>query len=502
MATGALLLLVLVLYGAPVPRLSEELYLPLVRHVGDHSFLAGDWTLRGPFGEHWVFDHVFGPLAAAMPLTWFGWLGRLVSWSALAYLLVRLGRRYELGPIAAACGVGLWLVMNQSLIGSDWMFGTFEAKTVADILVVGAILAATNDRVPLTLALFGAAISVHPGLGGWAAFAGVAALLANPRTRTRTLRWSLLGAAFAAPGVIAVWSSLGAANTRMQEFLVISAIPYHADPFFGGARLPGVQVVVRAGALALMLAANVAWFRRSDRGPARQFLVTIQIMAFIPVVVAFVGRALDAWQFLVLQPLRFGPLLIPLLFFFQLVERVLDLRAHEGVKPWWRRRSAVLATGGLMMAVVVTAPLLAAPRMVRRTVHAWIEDDPQADAFNWLSDHTPPSLRCVVPVDHQDEFFRGERPMVANWQAIRYDRLGEWKRRIDALVGGPAFFTGGFVDLAQLRAAYDHLTREQITAVANRYHAGCIVATTRYDLPLLHEVGGVRIYRNPGTAAP
>ena len=97
-ATGALVLLALILYGAPVPRLSEELYLPLVRHTGDHSFLVGDWTLHGPFGEHWIFDQLLGPLAAAVPLTVFGWLGRVVTWTGLAYLLLRLGRRYELAP--------------------------------------------------------------------------------------------------------------------------------------------------------------------------------------------------------------------------------------------------------------------------------------------------------------------------------------------------------------------------------------------------------------------
>ena len=78
LATACVVLVALVLYGAPVPRLSEELYLPLTRHVGDPSFLAGDWTMQGTFGEHWVFTHLFGPIAAAVPLTVFGWVGRLV----------------------------------------------------------------------------------------------------------------------------------------------------------------------------------------------------------------------------------------------------------------------------------------------------------------------------------------------------------------------------------------------------------------------------------------
>ena len=114
-----------------------------------------------------------------------------------------------------------------------------------------------------------------------------------------------------------------------------------------------------------MLVMNVVWFRRSDRGPAQQFLVTFQIMAIIPVAIAFVGRLIDVWQFLVLQPLRLAPLVIPLVFFLQLVRRVRELAARRVrpavVAPAPRRSSP---RSGIVLALTVTSPLLAAPRMV------------------------------------------------------------------------------------------------------------------------------------------
>lgn len=502
LATLGLLLLALVLYGGPVPRLSEELYLPLARRTGDHAYLAGDWTLAGPYGEHWVFDHLFGPLAAAIPLAWFGWIGRLASWTGIAYLLIRLGRRYELAPGPAAAAVALWLLGNQALLGSDWMFGTFEAKTIADLLVLGALLAATADRIPWAMVLVGAATSLHPGLGGWAAFATVAALLANPRTRTPALRSLPLAVVFAAPGVVALVVDLRSTPNHLLRFLVVDALPYHLDPYFGGVRSPGLQAAARAAALGIMLAANLAWFRRSDRSPARQFLIGFQVMAAIPVVVAFVGRALASWQFLVLQPLRVGPLLIPLLFWFQLVERVGDLRRNEGGQVWWRRRSTILAVAAAVVALVVTSPVLAAPRLVARTVRSWTRTDHEADAFRWIRGHTPTGTRCVVPVDRQDAFMLSERPVVATWQAIRYDEVAEWKHRVDALVGGASTFPDHNVDLPFVRAAYDGLTRAQLVAIARRYDADCIVATTPYRLPVLHREGPATIYRVPGAAGP
>src|SRR6185437_38365 len=143
------------------------------------------------------------------------------------------------------------------------------------------------------------------------------------------------------PGVVAVLSSVSGSG-GFDRFLVIVALPYHLDPFYGGTQLAGPQVILRAAAVAGMLVMNVVWFRRSDRGPAQQFLVTFQIMAVIPVVIAFVGRVLEAWQFLVLQPLRLGPLVIPLVFFLQLVRRVRELSARATDRPWWRRRATLL----------------------------------------------------------------------------------------------------------------------------------------------------------------
>ena len=500
-APAALLVLglALVLYGAPVPRLSEELYLPLVRHTGDAAFLAGDWTMRGPFGEHWVFDHAFGPLAAALPLAAFGWIGRLVSWSILSALLIRLGGRVGLRPVPAAAGIGLWLIGNQSLIGSDWMFGTFEAKTVAYCILVGALLAATRARVALAMALLGLTLSLHPGIGVWAAAAGSITLLLDPRTRSAAFRWSWLGVLFAAPGLIGLLATLHTSSNELQRFVVLHAIPHHADPFFGGARLATAQVAVRALTLVGMLIANVVWYRRSTRSQPARFLIVFQLILFVPVVGAFMARAFDVWSLLLLQPLRLGPVIIPLLFFWQLVRRVLHLHHNEGGKPSkWRRPSVRLAAFGFVLALVVTSPVIAAPRMASRSLHAWLDNDDEATAFAWIRDHTPTSTRCVVPIDRQDAFAIAERPIVGNWQAIRYDALGAWKRRVDALAGGTAIMEhppAAPDELTALRAAYNQLTERQISAVAKRYHANCIVATTRYALPIWHRTNGVRIYR-------
>jgi hypothetical protein len=107
-----------------------------------------------------------------------------------------------------------------------------------------------------------------------------------------------------------------------------------------------------------------------------------------------------------------------------------------------------------------------------------------------------------VPIDRQDAFALAERPIVANWQAVRYDEVADWFDRVRRLTGGEKVFANRPVDLTELRAAFDDLTPDQMRAIARRYDAPCLVATTRYPFPQLHRSGTVRIYRVPTTAAP
>ncbi len=505
--TVAVVAFALVLYGAPIPRLSEELYLPLARHTGDSSYLAGDWTMRGAFGEHWVFDHAFGWLAGAVPISIFGWVGRLVAWSLLAGLLVRLGRRLGASVPATIAGIGLWLFANQSPIGGEWMFGTFEAKTVGYCLLLGALVAAVDRRVGWAFVLLGATVSVHPGVGIWAGAGLGLTLLALRETRAAALRWSGVGLLVAIPGIVGALSAAQFSSVSLIRFVVLEAIPQHADPFFGGARLAGPQVVVRATVLVAMFGANWWWMRRAPAQFPHRVLFGVQAVTMLACLLGVLARVVHWWSFLLFAPFRVGPLVVLLMFFLNLTREISTRRHADASRPWWTRPSWRLAAMGIALATFVTSPVIAGPRMMGRTYAAWTKPDPVADAFTWIRDHTPRSTRCVVPIDRQDAFLRTERPIVVSWQAIRYDDVGEWQRRVLQLVGGERYFRDpdapGRIagrrgaDLESLRGAYDALSETAITRVAQRYRATCIVASTRYRLPVRHRSGDVRVYAVP-----
>lgn len=490
----------LVLYGWPIPRLSEELYLPLVKRVADPSYLRGDWTFAGDFGEHWLFDHLFSPIAGVVSVNVFGWLGRLVFWPILGFLLIRLGTRFGITVWAAALAVTFWLLGNQAGIGGEWILGTFEAKTVAYVCLLGALLAITSRRVPLGLALLGLTLSFHPAVGLWSAWATGLALLALPELRRATLRWCWLAILLAVPGIIGALGAVGDSSAAMQRFVVLQAIPYHTDPFFGGKTLGWGQVLLHTGIVLAMFAFNLWSYLKSNRDLTQRFFVAFQVAAAAPFLLAYVARAFHFWGFLRLMPLRSFPLIVPLVFFFQAFRYARQLVQSKGVDRRRRRRARRDATlvivATFAIAILPTSPLLAAPRMIDRNITAWTTVDHTSEAFNWIRENTPKDVRCIFPVDRQDSFDRAERAQVVNWQAIPYDRLDEWKRRVDQLVGGTDYFDGSewHGDLPDLHAAYNRLTAARIDRIAAKYHANCLVSETTYPYQVLHQDGPVRVY--------
>src|SRR5262249_53933610 len=163
---------------------------------------------------------------------------------------------------------------------------------------------------------------------------------------------------------------------------------------------------------------------------------------------------------------------VPLIFFFQAVRLVIEAWSARGVPRRRRRRTRRNATLGVVglcaLALVPTAPLLAAPRLAYRNLQSWTTTDEMASTFGWVRRHTPKPGAGHIPVDRRDGFGRPERPQVANWQAIPSARLAEWRRRIDQLVGGRQYFDGDgwHGNLPDLRRAYNSLTLHQVQEIA------------------------------------
>jgi len=476
----ALLALCFYFYGLPVPLGNEFIYLLEPWHKADPTFLASDWSITGRSGGHplyttitWLFVELLSPVAAA-------WLGRVVSWTLLVWALLRLGRKLGLTAPLAGLGIALWLAGGQSLVGDEWLFGGYEAKTLAWAALLWGAVHLLEDRPRLGGALAGLAFSLHAavGLSGVPALALGLLVMGTPRMALyRALACAVIGAL---PGVIWVifLASGSSADRALWEIVVRARMPFHLDPLtFGPQRLLTLAFIT-------LVNLGFAW-RHPNR--AVRFLGGVVLAGSLIFAAGVLVRLLGWYEWLRMFPFRLLPPIAGLVFLWQ---AILLLTPPSGERPSRLLRVAALV-GLLALPSVVNGVL----SMVHR--RAWLAepDDPALiAAFTWLRDSTPPDAMAIVPPWRRDAFWHARRPLMVNWSAIPYTALPEWEERMNALVGPLEPVTRDGLIPSAMAERYKALPEDSVQALALSRGAWFLVTQADYTMPEVFRQGEWRVY--------
>jgi len=482
--------LLFLLWGAPVPSWNEVAYVTAAYRPAHPEFLAHDWTFAGSWPDREVTHRLLRPLAEILSLNAFGWVGRLLGWLFGSLALFRLGNAFRLPPWATSVAVALWLCSGQALFAGEWAVGGFESKTYAYAVVFLAI-AGLLERRPVWVAfLLGVALSLHFGVGFWAAsiLGGTVLLALRPdfRTLTRAMAMFVAGAL---PGAIPMALHIGSGSARMPgdfEFMAYVRNPHHMDPFM----FETTAVVLTLAMLTFNL-----WFakQRLDEHEYRVSLC-LQMLGALALVIGFFARAFDWVAILILTPFRLPPLLILLLFCF-----------HVGMAVSGRARlrwEEPLAWFALALLVCLEDPLDTLRYQARNNLRVGLEEpDEMAHAFSWIARNLPEDAVVIAPPWRDDSFLGMRRAQVGSWKVPRPDALAEWRRRMTD-IGGPFPDPSAKTQARQrevvlegLRNAYEALPSERMVELGFRYGAGWAVTTSSYELPIAFEAGIVHVYR-------
>jgi hypothetical protein len=200
------------------------------------------------------------------------------------------------------------------------------------------------------------------------------------------------------------------------------------------------------------------------------------------------ARLMGAWSVLRLMPMR----LFPVFTFLFFLCRVTALVREAG--------SPRLLAGGvaLVLAAVLTArtPLARLVEDLRSQHAQWTApDDDGRRAFRWLARHTPRDSLAILPPQRGDAYYFAARAQIASWSLVRLDRPGEWRRRVETLVGDT--WAGPEAPDAMRRALgrrFTARTQAEIDAIARTYGADYLVTRAAYGYPVLFEAGAYRVY--------
>ena len=472
--------------GGPID--NEALYLLAAWKWWRPEFLANDWTFAVPWREHALFNSAAGLLSLALPLDPFTWALRLGGWFAVYATLLGLFRRLAVPWWAALAGIVAWKAGGQALVGGEWMIGGAEAKVFAYAALFAALSAFLDHRDLAGGFLLGLCVSLHPAVGVGAGVGTGVALLA---VRTPWRRLALAGgAALAAalPGIVAaagVSRGTAGAGSTAWEFIVLARLPHHLDPFrfdrYG-------QLCVLALAVLLGLL-TIRW--RADR--ATRFLVAFVAGTGLLYLAGFLARAAGAWAFLQLYPFRLAPLVLPLF--------VPALLLAELARRWTdppARRPLVLALGAALAVILVRVDRMDGAGSVPATIGVEpgrSESEDRRAAQAWVADSTAPDAVVLAYPGSKRAFWDFRRAQVVNWWALRYDRFGEWRARIDALAG--PIDPSGPVEQSLLEERFEALPTDSVLALGRRYGATFLVTRAPHPLPLRFRAGAVTVYALP-----
>jgi hypothetical protein len=499
---GSLLAFALVLNreGDRMPTGNEFVYLLYFYKAWHPQFLAGDWTFLEPTAGHAIFNLTTGWMTRLLSLEHAAWIGRGLSWIATFIGLFRLGRYFKIAPVAVWLGILLWLLEKQSLVTSDWMIGTFEAKVIAYPCLLFAIDAALSRRPLLAGVLAGIAFSYHTAIGMWGGTAlGLAVLSSYPPRKV--IAFSLAAIVFALPGVFASWNLVmgpHAISPAEAKYLATISLPDCFDP----ARFPLTSLVV----LLLLPVFSVMHARlHPDDRQLRQLLVfDLSLVVFFAF--GIVARLLGRFDWVELFPMRVYAVFALLLFFWRLISiAILPLT----LKPLPGKTALV----GLLLFLCLPSPILQLRDMIYSHVEKFVphaapepstargDDADFITAARWVAQNVPPTDIVIAPPWQNDGFYFIRHPLIANWHAPRYDAMTQWRTRIESLVGDTTDLLHedpGKSDMnPRAWAYYAGLSENQLAKIRSQYGGDWLITTGQYPYPPAFRSNTYSVYRLP-----
>ncbi len=469
---------VLVFQGKPVPYSNEFVYLLRLTP----NFLPNDWSFSQTANEHWLFNSLFSLPMRFFSLEIVGWTGRIGVWSFGLIALVKLGRRWEIPFWAIAAAIFLWLAFAQAVVNDEWIFGGFEAKTVAYVCLLFSLEEFSKSKIILPAILLGLSFSFHPAVGLWAIPAVGLALLFERIPTVDFVKLVGITALFSLFGLIPLFAEQTNATANSfedWEFIVLYRVPWHLDLF----------QFSKSGILLLyaMLVFNIAALWKSESFALR-FLLKFQIALGAFFLFGFLLRWFELYPLLRLMPMRLFPVLTPLFFIFT---------AFNFVPRLASQKHKIIASLFVVAVVALLNPFGKGFNQIRETVRTQTAaPDDLRKTSGWIAANTPPDAMIIQPPHSREIWYFSQRANVVSFGYPTFNRLSEWRERVADLTGNLRI-SKGETAVEEIETAFNNLSAAQINDLKCKYAATHLVSRADYPFPVIFQTETYKVYQLP-----
>jgi hypothetical protein len=465
-------------HGKTVPYSNEFIYLLRL----EPNFLPHDWTFAKAANEHWLFNFIFSLPMRVFSAETAGWLGRAAVWSLCLIALLKIGKLWRISFRAITISIFLWLAFTQSVVGEEWIFGGFEAKTVAYACLLFALVGFARKSVISPSVLLGLSFSFHPAVGLWAVLAVGAALLFEKVPTRDFVKIVLITAFFSMPALLAIFTEQTLSNANLFDdwrFIVLFRAPSNLDPF----QFPKSGIFL----LYAMLVFNFFALEKCESFALR-FLLKFQIALGLFFAFGVVLRAFELYPLLRFMPMRLFPVFTPLFFIFTAfyIAPRLALQKQKLIV-------SLFAVG----VIALLNPFGKGLEQIRETARTWRapRDDFQKSAL-WIAGNTPNEAIIIEPPNRRDMWYFSKRAAIVSFYYPTYDRLTEWRGRIAELTENVQISNGDAAG-GEIEAAFNRLSEARIDEIKQKFGAGYLVSRAVYSYPIVFETETYKVYQLP-----
>ena len=162
---------------------NEENYFALAERFVSSSSWPQDTAVFDVSKHRMLSDATLGVLVSSMGYGPAQIVTRLLAVAGYAFVLPRLFGVFRLSALDASLAVMIVALIGQDIVGGEWLFGGYEAKVAAYVLVLAALrLVLLRERLAAATLLLAIATYVHVLVGGfWFMAAMTLRLLNAPR---------------------------------------------------------------------------------------------------------------------------------------------------------------------------------------------------------------------------------------------------------------------------------------------------------------------------------
>jgi len=161
----------------------EEQYLAMAKQFMYPSWIPNSFTLTEFAGTRIVFQFFVGLALKWADFEVVAFFARLINYALISIPLAMLYKRLRFGYVLVFISFQLFVMSDQSLLGLEWMFNTFEPKTVAYIFLFYALNKVLDKQYSQAAIFLALSTHFHILVGGWFLVALVLHLLLLKRIR-------------------------------------------------------------------------------------------------------------------------------------------------------------------------------------------------------------------------------------------------------------------------------------------------------------------------------